>query len=142
MNNNNPDYSENSGPSYDQLIGRVAQNNFGNDFREGNVKEEQGYYVGRDLKQEEQFSQRESLDPKQPVSPMHNMPGGGGSMENASPSKGIQMKQSKGATELQDLAMINPLLYKPASKPPVIREGDWLCPDPTVRFFLLIFLVL
>lgn len=31
-----------------------------------------------------------------------------------------------------DLALINPLLYKPASKPPVIREGDWLCPDVSV----------
>lgn len=33
---------------------------------------------------------------------------------------------------LKDLPLINPLLYKPASKPPVIKEGDWLCPDPTV----------
>lgn len=32
---------------------------------------------------------------------------------------------------LKDLPLINPLLYKPASKPPVIKEGDWLCPDPT-----------
>ena len=31
----------------------------------------------------------------------------------------------------KDLPLINPLLYKPASKPPVIREGDWLCPDST-----------
>lgn len=34
--------------------------------------------------------------------------------------------------DLNDLALINPLLYKPASKPPVIREGDWLCPDVSV----------
>lgn len=33
---------------------------------------------------------------------------------------------------LKDLDFVNPLLYKPASKPPVIKEGDWLCPDPTV----------
>lgn len=32
----------------------------------------------------------------------------------------------------RNLPLVNPLLYKPASKPPVIREGDWLCPDPTV----------
>lgn len=31
----------------------------------------------------------------------------------------------------KDQPLINPLLYKPASKPPVIREGDWLCPDST-----------
>jgi hypothetical protein len=31
----------------------------------------------------------------------------------------------------KDLPLINPLLYKPASKPPIIREGDWLCPDST-----------
>jgi hypothetical protein len=36
--------------------------------------------------------------------------------------------------EYRDLPLVNPLLYKPASKPPVIREGDWLCPDPTVSF--------
>jgi hypothetical protein len=33
---------------------------------------------------------------------------------------------------LKGLDFVNPLLYKPASKPPVIKEGDWLCPDPTV----------
>jgi len=32
----------------------------------------------------------------------------------------------------KDHDMINPLLYKPASKPPVIREGDWLCPSAAV----------
>lgn len=36
--------------------------------------------------------------------------------------------------EYRNLPLVNPLLYKPASKPPVIREGDWLCPDPTVSF--------
>ena len=35
--------------------------------------------------------------------------------------------------DIKDLSLINPLLYKPASKPPIIREGDWLCPDPTVE---------
>lgn len=35
--------------------------------------------------------------------------------------------------DLKDLSLLNPLLYKPASKPPIIREGDWLCPDPTVE---------
>lgn len=35
-------------------------------------------------------------------------------------------------TPLSELSLINPLLYKPASKPPVIKEGDWLCPDSTV----------
>ena len=35
-------------------------------------------------------------------------------------------------SQLSNLPLINPLLYKPASKPPVIKEGDWLCPDPTV----------
>lgn len=34
-------------------------------------------------------------------------------------------------TPLSELSLINPLLYKPASKPPTIKEGDWLCPDPT-----------
>lgn len=34
--------------------------------------------------------------------------------------------------QLNDLPLINPLLYKPASKPPVIKEGDWLCPHPKV----------
>lgn len=34
--------------------------------------------------------------------------------------------------DIKDLSLLNPLLYKPASKPPIIREGDWLCPDPTV----------
>jgi hypothetical protein len=37
-----------------------------------------------------------------------------------------------GETDLKGLDFVNPLLYKPASKPPVIKEGDWLCPDPTV----------
>lgn len=31
------------------------------------------------------------------------------------------------------LDMSNAYGMKPASKPPVIREGDWLCPDPDVR---------
>ena len=41
-------------------------------------------------------------------------------------------KQNMDSDNLKDLEFVNPLLYKPASKPPVIKEGDWLCPDPTV----------
>ena len=33
---------------------------------------------------------------------------------------------------------INPFLYKQASKPPIIREGDWLCPDIKVYVYNIV----
>lgn len=134
-----PEFAESAQPSYDQIIGRVAHNNFGSEFREQNVKEEPSYYSsGRELKQEDRFSQRESMEVTQMVSqsPLTKIPV---DLGNGSPMKRPEPKGN--STELKDLAMINPLLYKPASKPPVIREGDWLCPDPTVRV-LFLFIVL
>lgn len=47
------------------------------------------------------------------------------------------LQNQAGDEEYRDLPLVNPLLYKPASKPPVIREGDWLCPDPTVSLLPL-----
>lgn len=45
-----------------------------------------------------------------------------------------------GGSDIKDMKMINPLLYKPASKPPIIREGDWLCPDTMVSKLLILVL--
>jgi hypothetical protein len=49
---------------------------------------------------------------------------------------GDEHSQQMDDEEYRNLPLVNPLLYKPASKPPVIREGDWLCPDPTVSIFV------
>lgn len=63
--------------------------------------------------------------------PMYH-PGSG--MGHGMPSKRMGGPDDKGMDNenLKGLDFVNPLLYKPASKPPVIKEGDWLCPDPTV----------
>lgn len=60
--------------------------------------------------------------------------GGMGGMGHGMPGKRMGGLDDKGMDpeNLKGLDFVNPLLYKPASKPPVIKEGDWLCPDPTV----------
>lgn len=56
-----------------------------------------------------------------------------GGMVNMKPRLGGNEEKGMFESEKEDkFDFVNPLLYKPASKPPVIKEGDWLCPDSTV----------
>jgi hypothetical protein len=66
--------------------------------------------------------------PKQPFPPSVGVPAGMG-------GNGKRMGGDDKGGDVDDInnrEFVNPLLYKPASKPPVIKEGDWLCPEPTV----------
>jgi hypothetical protein len=55
---------------------------------------------------------------------MHHMDG----YDNRGGHMGMLLRKSSDGMH----EMGNDFGMKPASKPPIIREGDWLCPDPTV----------
>lgn len=103
------------------MIGRVAQPGYKTEYMLGNP------YASNDAEVEDEG--QGNFSPKIKQNPEY-----AGNSGLDSPNQEILESANLTGDDNKDLNMINPLLYKPASKPPIIREGDWLCPDPTVSF--------
>ena len=113
--------------------GRLEAQMFGSRLKAGPGSEMQGYYEENsfpDFGHEEYGAGLEEMG-------FAGGPGdfSFGKMGQYHPGRMLMDMQKDGMRDHQkDMDVNNPLLFKPASKPPVIREGDWLCPELNVPY--------